>query len=82
MPKPIDISGITKTGDELKQEILNAVKDTQGVLMMELPDQLIMTKEQFEELQPDPDMQQMYESKDFLFYTPLNVMEVWVKGTF
>ena len=82
MSKPLDITGINKTGEELRQAILDGVKDTQGALMMELPDQLIMTREQFNELQPDPELQQMYQSKDFLYHTPLNAMEVWVKGTF
>jgi len=63
----------------LKQEIYNAVKDTQRVIIRELPNQLLMTREQFDLLQEEPEFQRMYESKDFLYYTPMNVMEVRVK---
>lgn len=57
--------------------ITNAVKDTQRYIIHELPNQIIMTKKQYQVLQHDPDM--LHNEKDHLYITPLNVMEVVVQ---
>jgi len=75
----IDITPLKETGQALKQAIFNAVKDTQGVILAPLPNVLIMTKAQYDELDPDPEMQKAYKSKDRIYITPLNAMDVVVK---
>ncbi len=77
----IDITPLGKmTAEELHTAITNAVRDTQSaVLLTPLPSYLIIRTDQFELLAPSPDMQQMYGSKDFVYITELNAMEVRVK---
>jgi len=79
MTKVLDITDAKETGLMLKQAILSAVKDTQRIILAPLPDQLLMTKDQYDMLQDDPDMQKMYQSDNLLYITPLNAMEVKVK---
>lgn len=67
--------------DQLKEAILDGVKNTQSeALLMPLPDTLIIRQDQYDLLQDDPDLQNMYQSKDRLYATNLNVMEVRVQG--
>lgn len=79
MFKTLDITPLTGTVEELEQFIFEGVKDTQRLLITTLPDQLLITRKQFDQLAKRPEMHQMYASKDFFYYTPLNVMEVRVK---
>ena len=82
----IDISPLKETGDELKQAITNAVKDTQSaILLAPLPHVLIMSWAQHLDLNPDPDMAEAYKAKDRIYIARdadgdiLCVMDVVVK---
>lgn len=76
----LDISGFKEKGQDLKDVILNQVKDRQKTIIQPHYDVLLMTTEQYDMLQGDPDLRQMYQSTDYMYYTPLNIMEVQVKG--
>lgn len=75
----LDITGVKKLGLELKEEIANMVKETQSVIVRPYPSFITMTVAQYKSLQHDPEMREMYQSKDHMFATPYNVMEVIVK---
>lgn len=75
----LDITDWKQKDDDLRREIVNAVLSTQAVLVQPLPDQLVMTKAQFDMLDTDPRMQAMYQSTERLYVTPHNAMEVVVK---
>lgn len=75
----IDITDLKETGEALKQAIFNAVKDTQGILLAPLPNVLLMTKAQYDDLDPNPEMVKAYKSKDRIYVTPLNAMDIVVK---
>lgn len=64
---------------ELKKEIIQAVKDTQSVIIRALPNRIVMSKDQYDLLQHDPMLQKMYESDHLVYLTPLNAMEVVVQ---
>jgi len=72
----LDLTDSRKQGPELHAEIIEAVKRTQRGFLRPLPNRLILNDKQFKSLLTD--MQQLYQSKDYLFSTPLNVMEVEV----
>lgn len=74
--------------EKLRAIIFNAVKDTQSaVLLAPLPHLLVMTKAQYDILDPDPDDPEVddpyivaaYRSKDRIYLTPLNAMDIVVK---
>lgn len=75
----LDITKWSQTGNELKRGIVDAVKDTQQPILTELPGEILMTHDQFDMLVTDPQAKGMYDSKDFVYMTPLNSMEVRVK---
>lgn len=75
----IDISDLKETGPELHQAICNAVKDTQGIIMTPLPNVLVMTVAQYIDLDPYGDMIGAYRSKQRIYITPLNAMDIVVK---
>lgn len=77
--KTLDITGFKETGVELMKAIENAVGDTQRVLITELPNQLAMTRGQFNELMELSGMPEMLDSKDRMYITKHNVMEVTIK---
>lgn len=86
MSDTIDITPLKETGLELRQAIYNAVQDTQSaVLLTPLPNILIMTFAQYENLDPYGDMVGAYQSKQRIYITrhedgkPLNAMDVVVK---
>lgn len=80
MSNTLDITDFKQDNYEyLRTAIVQAVKDTQSVIIRELPNEILMTKKQFKILQLDPDLQQLYKSKDFLYHTPYNVMELRIK---
>lgn len=64
------------TLETLNAAIQLAVKDTQRVLIRELPNQIKMTPAQYDLLQSDSDLKGDYDTKDKLYRTPMNVMEV------
>lgn len=84
-PKPpikdnvLDITDLKETGVELMQAIHDAVKDTQSVIITTLPNVLIMTSAQFESLDPYGEIVSTYRSKDRVYITPLNAMDVVIK---
>jgi hypothetical protein len=77
----LDITSLPSShlGLQLRKDILNGVRDTQGIIMSPLPNILLMTKPQFDDLVTDPAMEHMYQSTDYMYFTELNVMEVRVK---
>lgn len=79
MSNSLDITDLKqKTYEELGKAIIQAVKDTQSVVIRELPNELHMTRKQFKIMQKDPEMWNVANTQDFLYHTPLNVMEVRV----
>ena len=76
----LDITGFKEQGQALKDIILSQVKDRQKTIIQPHYDVLLMTTKQYDMLQGDPELKQMYQSKDHLYYTPHNVMEVQIKG--
>lgn len=75
----LDITGIHEQGDALKQEILNAVKDTQTPVLTTLPNVLVMRPDQFEDLNGGDEMAEMYQSQQRMYRTEFNVMECVIK---
>jgi len=61
---------------DLITQITRAVKDTQRVLVRDLPNTITMNKQQFKMLKHDSDM--LNSQSDNLFRTQYNVMEVVV----
>lgn len=61
---------------DLITQITKAVKDTQRVLVRDLPNTITMNKQQFKMLKHDSDM--LNSQSDNLFRTQYNVMEVIV----
>lgn len=85
----LDISSLPETvkGEALRLAIFNAVKDTQSVVVQQLPNELVMTKAQFDNLNPYGDMRYFgtddeinpYKPKDYVWVTPMNAMDIVVK---
>lgn len=75
----LDIQDLKQGGDELKQAIVKAVKDTQLYLTRPLPDLLIMTREQYEELEDDPQMVGLKDWQSRMYVTQYNAMELDVR---
>lgn len=75
----IDIRDWKHTGDELKREIVEAVKSTQLLIVRPLPDKLVMTGEQYDMLQSDPEMHGMWESQQRVYVTSENAMDVIIQ---
>jgi hypothetical protein len=75
----LDITELREHGVALHEAICNAVKDTQGLILAPLPDVLVMTARQYEELDPLGGMASAYQSKDRIYMTPMNAMDVVVK---
>lgn len=70
----LDMRGVPEFGRELKDTILRSVEHTQKFIVQELPNWLILSHKQFVSLLDYT--QEMYQTKDRMFITPLNVMEV------
>lgn len=75
----IDITDCRLTGNALKREILERVKDTQRLLIRTLPNRIIMTKKQFKELSADPQMIDVGTSEERIYMTRMNAMDVIVQ---
>lgn len=75
----LDITDFKEQGVELAKAIENAVKDTQRVVIRELPNELLMTQAQFDDLQKVTGTFESYIPDYYMFKTKLNVMEVRVK---
>lgn len=88
MPKPIvirpvksltantlDFRGVKKYGHELVESVMKSIEATQRPIMNELPDMLVLSHKQFASLVPP---ERAYFTKDQLFHTPLNSMDVYV----
>lgn len=75
----LDIRDFKQHGLELSEAILQAVKDTQSVIIRELPNVLKMTTQQFEMLKSSPEMMST-NAKEYLWRTPMNIMEIEVVG--
>lgn len=75
----LDITDFKEKGIELMTAIENAVGDTQRVIITPLPDELLMTQDQFDELMRLSGLHEMEGTEDRMFITKFNVMEVRVK---
>lgn len=75
----LDIRDFKETGAELVTAISNAVAGTQRVIIQRLPDKIVMTRVQYEQLEHDPDMQAFDGRTERIFLTPHNAMDVIVK---
>lgn len=79
--KTLDITGFKEKGKQLHDAIVAAVKDTQRIIITDLPDEILMTQTQFDNLQKTRGMMESTYIEDFYLYnTDLNIMEVRVKG--
>jgi predicted RNA-binding protein len=78
-PNVLDITNAKVKGEELKKEIEYAVKQTQSVVIRELPNQILMTQEQYDDLKPGFSMQEFAGQEYYLYRTKLNIMEIEVK---
>ncbi len=76
---PLDITVLKTTGEQLRKDIANAVRDTTSIVFNpnNVPNQLVMTQEQYDDL--NPDFEVLYEANDRIYLTPYNAMEVKVK---
>lgn len=78
-PKVLDITDIKKKSKEdLKKDIIEGIKDTQRVIIQQLPNELLMRVDQYKLLQDDPEMKHAFTSDNHLYWTPDAVMEVRV----
>jgi hypothetical protein len=75
----LNITDCPLKGKALRQEIVDRVKATQSVIIRTLPDLLILTKEQYKDLEHDPQMIDMHQSKERIYATQYNVMELSIK---
>lgn len=81
----LDIRDFKETGEKLKEAINNAVKDTQRVIVRAMPDKLIMTPKQYDDLSTRPEFIKQQDSildvgqEFWLYRTPYNIMEVVVE---
>src|SRR3990167_2286868 len=79
-PPALDISDWKQRGAELKQAIIDAVEDTQRVVVRSYPDRIIMTTKQYNMLRPEMSEPIEYAGQEFYLYrTKYNVMEVEIK---
>lgn len=76
--KNLDITNFTQRGKELKEEIENAVADSQRVIVQQHYDELQMTQDQFDSLQAIGGTFQSYIPDYYIYKTKHNVMEVKV----
>lgn len=76
----LDIRHFRETGPDLMQRITESVAATQSpLLVIPLPNILVLTRAQFDDLQTDLDRIGDYESaRQMLFITPLNAMDIRV----
>lgn len=72
----LDVRKVPELGKDLKKLIFRSVDKTQQTIMTELPSFLVLTSQQYVSLLDYTE--QMYESTERMFRTPLNVMEVLV----
>lgn len=78
--KQLDITSFGEKGVALTDAIQNAVKDTQRVVVQPYPYEILMTNEQHTDLESIGALDSMFESKDQIYMTKYNVMEVKIKG--
>ena len=76
----LDITDLKEHGLALHEAICNAVKDTQSIVIRQLPNILLMTLAQYQELDPLGDMNGAANAKQRIYMTPLNAMDVVVKN--
>ncbi len=69
----LDVTDSKKLGRELVDEIYQRVKETQKYIMTTLPNELVITTDQFDTINNGDS-----NKKGRLFHTPMNVMDVKV----
>lgn len=74
----LDITDCKLKGADLRKEIADRVKDTQRVLITTLPDTLLLTQEQYDILEHDPEMVGGYGSNSRVYITPYNAMDLQI----
>lgn len=72
----LDVRVVPLLGSDLREVIINSVDHTQKFVVTDLPNWLIVSHKQFVSLLDYT--QEMHDTKDRMFLTPLNVMEVEV----
>ena len=77
----IDIRDWKEVGEDLKQAIEQAVKNTQAVIIRELPHTIVMTGKQYDMLQTDPEMRGFWTDQQRVYVTTQNAMDVIIKET-
>lgn len=77
----MDITGYPELDiDALKERITKDVEKTQSrSVILPLPDLLMCRPDQYELMQTDPDLSEVYDSEDYIWRTPLNVMELRIQ---
>jgi hypothetical protein len=77
----LDITSWQDKNEHLQEKILKHIKGLhKTLLIMPMPDELLLTQSQFDQLAKLSNMGTMYHSNDRMFFTDWNVMEVKVKG--
>lgn len=77
--KELDITDVQLKGKELIDDIENKVYETQRYAVGFLPDYLILTKKQFEDLATQLKLPNMWDTEDRMYITKYNVMEVVIR---
>lgn len=72
----LDISAEKQTGPALAELIKQAVLDTQRTIIQPYPSKIKMTHKQFNDLKKYYRIENMFESEDPMFITPVNIMEI------
>jgi len=77
----LDITTWKDKGEQLQEKIIKHIKGLhETLLIMPMPDELLMTQTQFDQLANLSNMGTMYHSNDRMFFTDWCVMEAKVKG--
>lgn len=79
MSNEFDIRGYKQKGHELAKLINDEIALSQKYILTPLPDVLVMTQEQYDDLHKIKGLEPMYKSEDQIFVTPHNVMECRVR---
>lgn len=79
----LDITKWIQTRDSLKTKIDEEIaRRSKSKLLGIMPDEILMTQEQYDDLMKIADMPNMYHSDDRMYVTKHNVMEVRVSNRF
>lgn len=75
----LDITSYKEKGQELHDRIVKVVKSyAKSKLIIELPNKLVMTQKQYDDLSLLSGMYDVYYTEDKMYQTPYSVMEIRV----